>query len=284
MKSSIATVLTLLLLAVQGKAFTSRLQPRIVGGRNAIPGQFPYAVSLRYNNVHICGGSIISANYILTAAHCVTTEIDGEVFDTASRWLSIRAGSLHVGTGGVVVPVSEHTKFPSYFGNLGDIAVVRLAQSLNFTEQIRPINLAQAEPPNFVSIASAGWGRLSEDGPRPEILQYTSMISLSHNVCNILNPLVDESFLCLLPSRRNTNGVCNGDSGGPAVYNDRLVGVANYISESCGAPHPDVFANVAHYANWIRENSDLENADVASSNSENVNSENSSTENGNSEV
>uniref|UniRef100_A0A1A9VYR4 Lectizyme n=1 Tax=Glossina austeni TaxID=7395 RepID=A0A1A9VYR4_GLOAU len=284
MKSFIVTVLALLLLAVGGNAFRSRLQPRVVNGRNANPGQFPYAVSLRYNNIHICGGSIISANYILTAAHCLTTEIDGEIFDTAPHWLSIRAGSLHVGTGGVVVPISEYTKFPGYFGNFGDIAVLRLGQSLNFTDQIRPINLTEAEPPNFVSIVAAGWGRLFEDGPRPEILQYTSMLSLSHNVCSILNPLMDESFVCLLPSRRNINGVCNGDSGGPAVYNDRLVGVANYISESCGAPHPDVFANVAHYANWIRENSDLENDDVANSNTQNVSSENSSAENGNLEV
>lgn len=48
-------------------------QPRIVGGRDAEINQFPYQISLRLYNQHICGGSIISKNYIITAAHCVST-------------------------------------------------------------------------------------------------------------------------------------------------------------------------------------------------------------------
>lgn len=48
-------------------------QPRIVGGSNANNGQFPHQISLRIGESHICGGSIISQNYVVTAAHCVTT-------------------------------------------------------------------------------------------------------------------------------------------------------------------------------------------------------------------
>lgn len=47
------------------------IRPRIVGGRRASAGQFGHQVSLRYFGHHICGGSIISASYVLTAAHCV---------------------------------------------------------------------------------------------------------------------------------------------------------------------------------------------------------------------
>ena len=54
-------------------------QPRIVGGQNAENNQFPYQISLRFNNYHICGGSIISKNYVITAAHCVTTNSGGTV-------------------------------------------------------------------------------------------------------------------------------------------------------------------------------------------------------------
>lgn len=48
-------------------------QPRIVGGQDAKDNQFPYQISIRLNNRHICGGTIISKAYVVTAAHCVST-------------------------------------------------------------------------------------------------------------------------------------------------------------------------------------------------------------------
>lgn len=45
---------------------------RIIGGEPALPGHFPYQVSIRKNNNHVCGGAIINPYFILTAATCVT--------------------------------------------------------------------------------------------------------------------------------------------------------------------------------------------------------------------
>lgn len=44
---------------------------RVIGGSDAQEGQFPYQVSLRVGGLHVCGGTIISSHFILTAAHCV---------------------------------------------------------------------------------------------------------------------------------------------------------------------------------------------------------------------
>lgn len=80
MKAFIAMVLTLLLLGEEAKVCESKRQQRMVLSRNASPGQFPYMVSLVYDKRHYCGGSLISANYVVTAAHCVTHLSEQQIF------------------------------------------------------------------------------------------------------------------------------------------------------------------------------------------------------------
>lgn len=71
----VATLITLTL-AAPGSP-----QGRIVGGVDATLGQFPHQISLRQSGSHICGGSIISRDFILTAAHCVSIQLDDGTLD-----------------------------------------------------------------------------------------------------------------------------------------------------------------------------------------------------------
>lgn len=87
--------------------FLSVDDTRIVGGEDAKPGQFPYQVSLYSKNRFNCGGSILSKNWVVTAAHCT--------FGKEAADLVVFAGSINQ-TGGDMYAVDrivQHKKYPS---------------------------------------------------------------------------------------------------------------------------------------------------------------------------
>lgn len=59
--------------------------PNIVGGTSASAGEFPFIVSITNNGGPWCGGTLLNANTVLTASHCVQGR-------SASAF-AIRAGS-----------------------------------------------------------------------------------------------------------------------------------------------------------------------------------------------
>lgn len=101
---------------------------RIVGGETAASGTWGWAVSLSISGVYLCGGSIISNSWVITAAHCV----DG----IASSQITIYAGSTQrwVGTQNrTVAQVIVHSDYnPTDFVN--DIALLKLASPLNMSD------------------------------------------------------------------------------------------------------------------------------------------------------
>lgn len=160
-----------------------------------------------------------------------------------------------MGSGGTTVGVTEVKVHPNY-GNFNyDIAVLKLAKSLDVSKSIRPIPLATRNPSPGAGIIVSGWGGIYTGGPISQTLKYNILQGLSLDECKRrLNPL-PSTVICF--GHTSGNGVCNGDSGGPAVSNNQLVGVANYVVGGCGSNNPDGFASVANLNKWIRDNTDL---------------------------
>lgn len=130
----------------------------IIGGRNAEVGKYPYLASLQLfsDGTHICGASIISCSWMLTAAHCITSNlVQNNVYLIYARVgitkLSEK-GNVYNFKSGIV-----HEKYKSYRKNK-DIAVLQTEKKIILSSKVAIIGLARLIPADGVTATLAGWG------------------------------------------------------------------------------------------------------------------------------
>lgn len=128
---------------------------RIVGGQTAEPGQFPYQISLRLvEHMHLCGGSIIRNDWIVTAAHCTV--------GYNPRFLSIVVGAHHFRDVGQLYTIKNIIVHPDFHSweLTGDIACIQTDHSIQYSNSIQPISFGTEN--DFIGagvhVVSSGWG------------------------------------------------------------------------------------------------------------------------------
>ncbi|XP_034489697.1 serine protease SP24D-like [Drosophila innubila] len=250
-------ILSVILLSVVCQAAPGYvIDGRVVGGVDATPAQFPHQISLRNRGSHNCGGSIISRNWVLTAAHCVTnTYENGTIEVYPAKNLNVRAGSNDRFSGGILRQVVEVIVHKDYGNFLNDIAVLRVDTPFIFSSNIQAISLPSQNTPADADIIISGWGRLTHGGDLPRYLQWNTLQSLSLEECQERIKYGYPNMLCL--SHEPNNGACNGDSGGPALYKNEIVGIAGFVYGGCGSKNPDGYARVYYFIDWIKAHTDL---------------------------
>uniref|UniRef100_A0A1A9WAU4 Peptidase S1 domain-containing protein n=1 Tax=Glossina brevipalpis TaxID=37001 RepID=A0A1A9WAU4_9MUSC len=229
---------------------------RVVGGEIAEEGQFPYQISMRRNGLHYCGGSILTKNFVLTAAHCVGSDDGNGTFILHDpKTLTVRAGSIDRFMGGVLVRVGEIVAHENYGKFLNDVALLRLEEPLIFSKFIQPIPLASIDVQPGENVTISGWGRLEQGGDIPRHLQWNTLTVISRSECKTQIGFNTDALVCL--AHAIDNGACNGDSGGPATYNGEVIGIAGFVHGGCGSKYPDGYAKVYYHVDWIKKHSDL---------------------------
>lgn len=262
------------------EADTQAVTNFIIDGTPVRQGDYPWQVSIGFlgaswgdTRFHHCGGAIIGANWVLTAAHCLV----GEQGVAAPRDLIVRYGNVDL-LDAQTVAVDRVLPHPSYsHGKLGqsDIGLLRLARpipdhtgrKLWFAREDGRLGLLE---PGVCARAS-GWGatgfqRGTFRRSFPQILQETTLPIVDIRACQqayagavAIDP---KQHICAGFARGGT-ATCSGDSGGALVVRFgparwQLLGVVSFGKRSDTDPRVcalengyPVFTRVAGFHDWI---------------------------------
>ncbi|XP_068026021.1 LOW QUALITY PROTEIN: chymotrypsin-C [Melanerpes formicivorus] len=243
-------------------AVPPQLDTRVVGGEDAVAHSWPWQISLQYYSsgswYHTCGGTLIASNWVLTAAHCISSSLTYRVFlGKQNLEVENEAGSRAVGVEKTIV----HEKWNSFL-IINDIALIKLAEEVEETDTIQAACLPPADLvlENGYPCWVTGWGRIITNGPLADNLQQALLPVVDYATCSQWDwwgSNVRETMVCA-----GGDGVvsgCNGDSGGPLnCQRDGLWEVNGIVSFGSGLKcnlqkKPTVFTRVSAYIDWINE-------------------------------
>ncbi|KAG7672556.1 hypothetical protein KSW81_001518 [Nannochloris sp. 'desiccata'] len=229
---------------LDGKVDTN---PVIAYGNDASRDQFPWMASIiiptQVGPWHYCGGTLINALYILTAAHCIV-DTSGNVFP--GPW-TVKVGCLNWRTDGVsqcdVRQAAAYKVHPNYKYYMEvplegyDIALIRL----NFPSEMPLMPLASGYPAIGTTVTAAGWG-LTEIQQGAEVLKWVNLRVTDINSAGFQ--------IKTGPDRGKT---CSGDSGGPIWSSAGQVGITSWGPVDCGGYTFSWYTNIGSFRSWISE-------------------------------
>merc|ERR1712198_606826 len=243
--------------------------------RISLPGQLRVSRLDFGQTQHICGATVVSNKWIITAAHCIIAGpkpgnykvVVGRhslrKFDKKTRRHNVRRVIVHPKWAG------DYTEEMS-----NDIALIELKTPMSFNEFVQPACLPDNVSSNTTDLYQpgtpaliSGWGEMDpkgveqeEPGRSPSILRAASIPLIEWDACKNANflyqEMVTETMTCAGFMDGGVDG-CQGDSGGPLVKivdgKATLLGVVSW-GIGCAQPNnPGIYTNVAYELDWIRE-------------------------------
>lgn len=233
---------------------------RIAEGYPAKKADWPWQASLQIDGIHFCGASLISEEWLLTAAHCFDIYKNPKLW-TASFGTTLSPPLMRRKIQSIII----HENYAAH-NHDDDIAVVKLSTPVLFSSDVGRVCLPDAtfevlsQSPVFVT----GWGALKANGPFPNALRQVEVEIISNDICNqvhVYGGAVSSGMICagFLTGKRDA---CEGDSGGPLVIaRDRsiwyLIGIVSWGID-CGKKNkPGLYTRVTRYRDWIKSKTNI---------------------------
>jgi len=244
----------------------SKSEGRIVGGHEAAEHQWPWQLALFVDDAWFCGASLISDEYVLTAAHCVE---DAFYFDIMAGAHNVRASSE---PHRVEITSYDGWTHPNWNSQdlSNDLALIKLPSKIEFNDYIKPSCLPSngdtADTGELVTVT--GWGKPSDNagGISPVLRCVDDLPVISNKECNDIYGIVGAGVVCI--DTTGGKGSCNGDSGGPlnmkfdvkksAGQKWKQVGIVSFGSSSgCESGLPAGFTRTEYYLDWISSETNI---------------------------
>lgn len=250
----------------------------ITKGQRTEPGQFPWHAAIyikegkRAN--YICGGTLISEQHVVTAAHCTVSHNFQNPRDPSEFEVILGKYNLTLDEDDqqsfAVIKLNVHEEYNTTF-LFNDIAILQLNKPSEYTKFVRPICLWEEDTSlefatNKVGIA-VGWGRDHQGHSTTEVLMQADMPIISTKECinsyhEIYSQYTNENNFCA--GYGNGTSVCNGDSGGGLFFpkNDtngtntvwQLKGIVSNtvgIQNICDPTRYVIFTDASKFLEWI---------------------------------
>ncbi|XP_070507429.1 melanization protease 1-like [Chironomus tepperi] len=254
------------------------LSIRIIGGEDVSPGEFPWHALLVYRKSSFmdgyhCGGSLITSTHVLTAAHCT----DRRLLPSFWNLISVRLGENDINSiencktsndkppkCGIEVLISNiiiHDLYAAKQGSPNDIAIIKLKDSVKYSDYIMPICLPIKKniSTNSGTGTVIGFG-MTENGSSSDTLLKTEISIQNFSDCKkkyrSQRMQIQGSQICATGENSDS---CSGDSGGGFVRKDQstsvwyLIGIISYGPKRCNSQFPGVYVKVQNYIHWIKE-------------------------------
>jgi secreted trypsin-like serine protease len=243
---------------------------QIVGGAPADPGEWPWQVALiggsyvgtNYRIAHFCGGSLVSSQWVLTAAHCVYDADAGSVISPSALDVVAGVHDLANSSGSQRRDVVQIVVHPSYNDTtlVNDIALLKLATPVTLggsgASRTAVVPLVSSGVGTLVDVSSwvTGWGDTESIPQYPNELQEVQVPIISNIVCSQSYGGILDSMLCAGYAEGGQDA-CYGDSGGPLVVSvNGQWQQAGIVSSGYDCAEPNyygIYTRVSSFVDWV---------------------------------
>ena len=220
----------------------------IVGGSTTTATAYPFVMQITdASQNQFCGGTLVSATKVVTAAHCMVGETTSSVRVVGGR-------TYLNGTNGTVSKVSKIWINPSYTDatNGNDVAVLTLSTSMPYTTAKYVASTDTSVYAAGTTARILGWGTTSENGSSSNQLRTATVPIVSDTSCKSSygSDFIATDMVC---AGYTSGGVdtCQGDSGGPLLIGGVLAGITSWGEGCAEAGYPGVYSRLTKFSSLV---------------------------------